>query len=201
MRLIRLCHINSILFFLHIIFVPFCSTLPHLPHQKNFDLNLALLWFAQISFLLSHCSCPPDKPKFNNYINFIQLDEHESRQLDVMVRANPSVDNLVFNRVKETTSQSASRTNVTQYQQRVTILDDLIDDYANISWMVEPMPTHWSFILTGDQIRLNIVNVTAIDSGLYMARVSNTLGDSVFFTRIHVKSKHTSYLFICIVRL
>ncbi|KAI2806235.1 heterophilic cell-cell adhesion via plasma membrane cell adhesion molecule [Blomia tropicalis] len=129
-----------------------------------------------------------DKPKFNNYINFIQLDEHESRQLDVMVRANPSVDNLVFNRVKETTSQSASRTNVTQYQQRVTILDDLIDDYANISWMVEPMPTHWSFILTGDQIRLNIVNVTAIDSGLYMARVSNTLGDSVFFTRIHVKT-------------
>lgn len=42
-----------------------------------------------------------DKPKFDNDMNYVELNEHDSYHLHVPIRSNPSVDNLMFGRIKD----------------------------------------------------------------------------------------------------
>lgn len=107
------------------------------------------------------------------------------------VHANPPADNLVFSRVKETTPPSYSnRSLISRADQPAKgALNDLIDDLENISWLLEPVPAHWSWSLSGDTVSVHIHNATLYDAGLYVARVSNTLGDSLFFVRLLIKSR------------
>ena len=128
-----------------------------------------------------------DKPKFNKHVTVVEVSEHQSHQLSVAVSANPFVDNLVFSRVKETTP-SYNRS-LAAADSAKNALNDLIDDFENISWLLEPISVRWSWSLSEDTISLHIHNATLHDAGLYVARVSNTLGDSLFFTRLHVKSR------------
>ena len=134
-----------------------------------------------------------DKPKFNNYVNLVQVNEQQSHQLSVAVRANPFVDNLVFSRVKET-SPNYNRT-VSKEEIVKSALNDLIDDYQNNTWLLEPIPSHWSWTFSRDIVSLNIQNATVLDEGLYVARVSNTLGESLFFTHLLVKCT----FFLCFI--
>ena len=123
----------------------------------------------------------------------MEVSEQQSHQLSEPVRANPFVDNLVFSRVKETTpsyNRSLAATDSAK-----SALNDLIDDFENISWLLEPIPSRWSWSLSHDAISLHIHNASLLDAGLYVARVSNTLGDSLFFMRLHVKS--TFFCFNC----
>lgn len=132
-----------------------------------------------------------DKPKFNSHIVVVEVSEQASHKLSVPVRANPFVDNLVFSRVKETTpnyTHSLAATDSTASANSASRVNDLIDDFENISWLVESVPSRWTFSLSLETISLHIDNATISDGGLYMARVSNTLGDSLFFLRLHVKS-------------
>ena len=127
-----------------------------------------------------------DKPKFNKHLAVVEVNEQQNHQLSVAVRANPSVDNLVISRVKETTATANAAKSA---------LNDLIDDLENSSWLLEPIPVLWSSRISADTISLHIHNATVPDAGLYLARVSNTLGDSLFFIRLHVKS--TFFCFNC----
>lgn len=122
----------------------------------------------------------------------MQVNEQQSRQLSVTVRANPFVDNLVFSRVKETTPNYNGTVSKEDFVK--SALNHLIDEYQNISWLLEPVPPHWSWTLSRDNIALNVHNASPADAGLYVARVSNTLGDSLFFTRLFVKST-----FLCFI--
>lgn len=120
----------------------------------------------------------------------VEVSEQASQKLSVPVRANPFVDNLVFSRVKETTPNYTRRLAATDTASATSAsrVNALIDDFENISWLVESVPSRWTFSLSLETISLHIDNATITDGGLYMARVSNTLGDSLFFLRLHVKS-------------
>lgn len=139
-----------------------------------------------------------DKPKFNKNVNYVEVNEQQSYEHNVVVHANPFADNLLFSRVKETTA------NITGSHQSTGLLFakqlgsgalntplDPIQDFGNISWMFEPIPTHWSCsLLNNKEIVLRIVNASVHDAGLYVARVSNTLGDSLLLIRVIVKSEY-----------
>jgi len=134
-------------------------------------------------FVVTHA----DKPKFNNYVNVVQVQQHQSHQLKMMVRSNPSADNLAFSRVKETiTRNNRSLAKVDSVE---SALSELIDDLEKVSWLLEPVPAHWSWSLVRDTISVHIHNASLHDAGLYVARVSNTLGDSLAFIRLLIKSK------------
>lgn len=126
------------------------------------------------------CVPTADKPKFNNNVNYVEVNEQQDYEHSVLVRANPFVDNLVFSRVKETTNGSS------------TVAQDPIYEFENISWLFEPIPSHWSWSLSRDnEIVYRIVNASTRDTGLYVARVSNSLGDSLLFIRLLVKGKRS----------
>lgn len=145
---------------------------------------------------LTQCHCynthnKTDKPKFSKSITTIELNEYDSAHLSLNVYSNPAVEKVVFNRLqKAISSKGANLENVfVNEEEYANVLGNLIDGMSNPSWLLVPVPSHWSWNVVSNVIFVNIHNATISDDGLYVARVSNTLGTSSLAIRLSIKSE------------
>lgn len=126
----------------------------------------------------------------------MELNEHDSAHLSVNAYSNPDVESVVFSRLLQKAAAAAISWKGVNLENLFGaaegsehVLSSLIDGIPNPSWLLAPVPAHWSWNVVSNVIFVNIHNATIADDGLYVARVGNTLGVSSFAIRLSIKSE------------
>ncbi|KAH9521583.1 plasma membrane cell adhesion molecule [Dermatophagoides farinae] len=138
-----------------------------------------------------------NKPKFLKTIETIELNERENFQLQILLRSNPISNSIRMNRImrKISTSKHDDADNNLQLD-RLLIANQRSDfllenlKWENIQDYLELIPSQWHWQLSVDNhsILIDMYNVTRNDYGLYVLRAENSIGYSLMFIRLFIRT-------------
>ncbi|KAH9422465.1 hypothetical protein DERP_003141 [Dermatophagoides pteronyssinus] len=134
-----------------------------------------------------------DKPKFLKISETIELNEWENFQLKILLYSNPSTDSIRMDRIEKMNDNTILDRILISIQPDI-LLNNL--KWENIVDYLKPIPLEWHSKLSSSSlsnnhssiITLDMINVTRNDYGLYVLRTENSVGYSLMFIRLFIRS-------------